>query len=234
MPPWIHTITGRPAAPGSGVHTLRFRQSCEADARSTASNAPATSPQSSPAPESGSPVEGGATCGGSGPSRVASRTPLQRSTGCGGRSRRSPNGGAAYGTPRNTWTPSATLPRTAPRAVWTTAPAGAASTPAGIRAHHTPPRARTGVPASLPSSRRPRQGDDELTRRSHRRGREKPERPFAVPPAPPRPRAPTRPMGHRSAAGGCGRPPPVWAVSQRRTYWGGLSLQYRSVSVTAV
>ena len=27
MPPWIHTITGNPAAPGSGVQMLRFRQS---------------------------------------------------------------------------------------------------------------------------------------------------------------------------------------------------------------
>ena len=44
------------------------------------------------------------------PQRVASRTPLHASTGCGGRSRCSPNGGAAYGTPRNTCTPSATGP----------------------------------------------------------------------------------------------------------------------------
>ena len=26
-PPWIHTSTGRPSASGSGVQTLRFRQS---------------------------------------------------------------------------------------------------------------------------------------------------------------------------------------------------------------
>ena len=95
IPPWIHTITGNPAAPGSGVHTFRFRQSSEPDARSTAANAPATSAPVLRGAGIRATGRGGATCGGSGPSRVASRTPLQSSTGPGGRSRRSPNGGAA-------------------------------------------------------------------------------------------------------------------------------------------
>ena len=52
-------------------------------------------------------MDGGATCGGSGPSRVASRTPAHGTAGCGGRSRFAPIGGAAYGTPRKVCTPSA-------------------------------------------------------------------------------------------------------------------------------
>ena len=52
--------------------------------------------------------------GGFGPKARASRTPLQGSTGCGGRSRLAPNGGAAYGMPLKVCTPSATLPRTPP------------------------------------------------------------------------------------------------------------------------
>ncbi len=95
MPPWIHTITGSLAAPGSGVQTLRFRQSSDGAARSTAAKAELTSVQSSGAPASGPPEEGGATCGGSGPSIVAFRTPDHGSAGCGGRSRFAPKGGAA-------------------------------------------------------------------------------------------------------------------------------------------
>ena len=58
--------------------------------------------------------------GGSGPSSVASRTPLHGSTGWGGRSRFAPNGGAAYGMPRYTYPSSMTRPRTSPASVWTT------------------------------------------------------------------------------------------------------------------
>ena len=75
-----------------------------------------TSVQSSGAPVAGPPVDGGATCGGSGPSLVASRTPDHGTAGCGGRSRFAPNGGAAYGTPRKVYTPSAKLPRSSPPA----------------------------------------------------------------------------------------------------------------------
>src|SRR5215218_8451798 len=121
MPPWTHTITGKPAAPGSGVQMFRFRQSSKVAARSTAAKAPAMSLQSSVAPELGPPVAGGATCGGSGPSRTASRTPLHGSTGCGARSRFAAKGGAAYGTPRNAHTPSTTLPCSTPLTVLTTA-----------------------------------------------------------------------------------------------------------------
>ena len=83
MPPWIHTITGSPVAPGSGVQMLRFRQSSVGAARSTSAKAASTSAQSSAAPDAVPPVAGGATWGGSGPSSVASRTPLHASTGCG-------------------------------------------------------------------------------------------------------------------------------------------------------
>ena len=49
-------------------------------------------------------------CGARGPHCVASRTPVHGSTGCGGRNRRSPRGGAANGMPRNCATPSAAKP----------------------------------------------------------------------------------------------------------------------------
>ena len=167
MPPWIHTITGKPGARrGSGVQTFRFRQSSEGAARSTAANAPATSPQSSAAPGSGPPVDGGATCGGSGPSRVASRTPLHASTGCGGRSRRSPNGGAAYGTPRNTCTPSATHALHRSMRGLDHGPAEW-HTRREDRGHDTPPRARTDRPGPASIIPPARTGDDDLTRRSH-------------------------------------------------------------------
>src|ERR671912_641303 len=81
-PPWIHTMTGNPAAPGSGVQTLRSRQSSPVSAVS----------QSDPA------AAGGATCGGDAPYLVASRTPSQGCTGRGGGGRRPPGGGAAPGT----------------------------------------------------------------------------------------------------------------------------------------
>ena len=71
-------MTGNPAAPGSGVHTFRTRQSSPV----VVSQADRT-------------LSGAATCGGSAPSRVASRTPPHGCTGCGGRSRFAPNGGAA-------------------------------------------------------------------------------------------------------------------------------------------
>src|SRR3954452_13378348 len=58
-------------------------------------------------------------CGAMGPKRVASRTPLHGCTGCGGRKRRSPTGGAAYGMPRKSRIPTWTHPVTAPVVVST-------------------------------------------------------------------------------------------------------------------
>src|SRR4051812_36265397 len=53
------------------------------------------------------------------PTTVASRSPVHGSGGTGGRKRRSSPVGAPYGTPRNTSTPSASAPLTAPAAVFT-------------------------------------------------------------------------------------------------------------------
>ena len=39
IPPWIQTITGNLAAPGSGVQMLRFRHSSDGAARSTSAKA---------------------------------------------------------------------------------------------------------------------------------------------------------------------------------------------------
>src|SRR5512143_3758902 len=79
---------------------LTFRQSSPTGARSHGAGAFS--------------VPGNGGCGGFAPSTSASRTPVHDSTGCGARRWRAPNGGAAYGTPRNTWMPSATAPRTVP------------------------------------------------------------------------------------------------------------------------
>src|SRR6059036_3256116 len=99
-PPWIHTITGRPAAPGSGVHTLRLRQS-----------SPTTSGLKYLVRSGlGSSVG----CGQPAPDVVASRTPDHGAGGCGGRNRLAPNGGAAYGMPLNAVTPFALSARTRP------------------------------------------------------------------------------------------------------------------------
>jgi hypothetical protein len=89
-PPWIQTITGRRsragAPAGAAVHTLSVRQSSLVFA--------AHSPP-------------GTRCGHAGPAAVAARSPAHGATGCGGRQRRSPTGGVANGTPRNTRTPAA-------------------------------------------------------------------------------------------------------------------------------
>ncbi|MCY1237813.1 hypothetical protein D9M72_505240 [compost metagenome] len=103
-PPWIQTITGRPRLPWSGVQTLRFRQS--SPARAVSHSVPALS--------------GGASWKGESPYFMASRTPLQGWTGCGGRSRFTPAVDAANGMPRKQCTPSARLPRSWPCVVLTT------------------------------------------------------------------------------------------------------------------
>src|SRR3954470_15707064 len=101
-PPWIHTMTGRRAdASTDGVQTLRVRQS---------SSKPTSSPPM-PAPRAG----GG--CGAHLVHSVAWRTPSHGATGCGGRNRNSPTGGAANGTPLKTHTPSSSSPATRPAAV---------------------------------------------------------------------------------------------------------------------
>ncbi len=76
-PPWIQTITGS-RSPGepAGVQTFRYRQS------------------SLVRPTPSGPMAA-ASCGHEGPYAAHSRTPSQAATGCGGRQRRSPTGGAA-------------------------------------------------------------------------------------------------------------------------------------------
>src|SRR5580700_1991705 len=81
-PPWIHTITGRPSA-STGAHTLRVRQSSS------------VGPASKVAVGKGGGIA--VTCGAAGPNATAGRTPAHGSAGAGGRQRRSPVGGAAYG-----------------------------------------------------------------------------------------------------------------------------------------
>lgn len=58
-------------------------------------------------------------CGAVGPNEVAGRTPSQGAAGAGGANRRSPTGGAAYGMPLKTSTPSRSVPSTAPWVVRT-------------------------------------------------------------------------------------------------------------------
>ncbi len=88
-PPWIHTITGRPApvavGAASGVQTLRLRQS-----------SPGTSGSGSSSSSGGAYGRLGAV----GPNPAASRTPSQGSGATGGRKRLGPTGAAAYGMPR--------------------------------------------------------------------------------------------------------------------------------------
>src|SRR5437588_1448696 len=97
-------MTGR-SAPRSrpGVHTLRVRQS---------SSLGESSP---PMP----PPRAGSGCGAHAPYSVAGRTPFHGATGCGGRNRRGPTGGAANGTPRKTVSPPSLAPCTAPVVVCT-------------------------------------------------------------------------------------------------------------------
>ena len=78
-PPWIHTRTGAFGGKLSGTYTLSVRQ---------LSSSPSTSP-----------VAPGASCGHHGPCAVAFTRPESES-GAGGRKRRSPTGGSAYGMPR--------------------------------------------------------------------------------------------------------------------------------------
>ena len=53
------------------------------------------------------------------PYSVAGRTPVHATTGCGGRQRKSPSGGAANGIPLNESTPSATAPLIVPPSTFT-------------------------------------------------------------------------------------------------------------------
>ena len=53
------------------------------------------------------------------PYSVAGRTPVHATTGCGGRQRKSPCGGAANGIPLNESTPSATAPLIVPPSTFT-------------------------------------------------------------------------------------------------------------------
>src|SRR3954447_15657456 len=109
-PPWRKTTTGRRAAPSTaGVQTLSDRQSSPMVTRRFARRS------------------GLMSCGGIGPNRAASRSPDHDFTGAGERQRRSPTGGAAYGTPRNATTGPARSPRRAPdevRATSTSATVG--------------------------------------------------------------------------------------------------------------
>eukprot|EP00965_Chrysotila_dentata_P241173 6204132-Pleurochrysis_carterae.AAC.1 len=95
-PPWIKTITGRRPCI-RGVQMLRVRQS------------------SLCLPVLPSIVD--AACKQSAPNLVASRSPFQRSGSTGGRKRRSPRGGDAYGMPRNEQTPSLPVPRSIPSSI---------------------------------------------------------------------------------------------------------------------
>src|SRR5438552_16202907 len=90
-----------------------------------------------------------------GPNSTASRTPVHDSTGSGGAKRLGPSVGAAYGTPRNSRTPSAARPRTGPAVVVTTGTTGGVTprelcrigrmAPTGRRVRDAPPSARVGV-----------------------------------------------------------------------------------------
>ena len=85
-PPWIQTRTGRPAPSSPGVQTFSVRQSSSIGPTSKGSAGP-------------SALE---LCQADDPKRVASRRPDQGGSGAGGRKRRGPTGGAAYGMPRKT------------------------------------------------------------------------------------------------------------------------------------
>ena len=79
-------MTGkRSAAACAGVQTFEYRQSSSIAASGRVPNREMTPP-------------GG--CGAAGGNAVASRIPDQDGTGCGGRQRNAPTGGAAYGNPR--------------------------------------------------------------------------------------------------------------------------------------
>ena len=74
-PPWIHTITGRPAAPARGVHTSRVRQSSLVPGMGMVPTAP--------------------SWGQKAPFLVASAVPFHAAAGAGGFHRSGPTGGAA-------------------------------------------------------------------------------------------------------------------------------------------
>src|SRR5262245_46519445 len=96
----MNTSTGSGAlASAAGAHTLRYRQSSEP-------------PSSAPAVEISTQL---------GPHAMVSRTPSHAGIGCGGLQRRSPTGGAAYGTPRHATTSPSRTPRTYPASVATIA-----------------------------------------------------------------------------------------------------------------
>src|SRR6185312_2193872 len=97
-------MTGRPARPGSGVHTFTVSQSSPGMSGSGSSTS-----------------NGGAYLGlgGVAPNRSASLVPSQAGGGAGGRNRSGPVGLAAYGMPRKLATPSRQRPRTRPYLVVT-------------------------------------------------------------------------------------------------------------------
>ena len=78
-PPWIHTRTGSPAEPGSGVKTLRLRQLSPAMTGS------------------GMRARSWGACGAVGPNTPASLVPSQRGCRRGGPKRSSPTGGRGVG-----------------------------------------------------------------------------------------------------------------------------------------
>src|SRR5690606_28514861 len=138
-PPCSHTSTGRRArGDGSGVHTLRLRQPSPATNGSERYCANASE-------------YGG--FGAVGPNAPASRTPSHGSGGTGGRNRRGPNGGAAYGMPRYTATPRSHLPRTAP---WGVAVTGCAWSAVICHQPFTAPRSRAPLNPPVTQERSPR------------------------------------------------------------------------------
>src|SRR5271165_4531464 len=146
-PPWIHTMTGKPPRPvTAGVYTFRYRQFSDVLVVIT--------------PVATLPVWAQA-----GPIRSAFLMPFHRGAGCGGRHRRAPAGGAAYGMPKNSRTLRAYSPRTAPLSVRTTSGAGRA---AAAAAAGRP--AAAGLAAAAPLLRtRPATASPRLTARGSRR-----------------------------------------------------------------
>src|SRR6266851_251384 len=105
-PPWIHAMTGRPPRPtAAGVYTFRYRQSSDVLVVI-------------------SPVATLPIWAHGFPGQVAFLMPVHGAAGRGGRHRRTPTGGAAYGRPKNSRALPAYSPRAAPLSVCTTSGAG--------------------------------------------------------------------------------------------------------------
>src|ERR1700726_1283939 len=95
---------------------------------------------------------------------VASSGWCQGVTGCGGIQRSAPTGGAAYGMPKNSYTPSCTNPRTGPSAVRTTGP----SSSSAITGVESAPAANN-EPSSSSARVTPFRGELETKTSFHRR-----------------------------------------------------------------